>query len=160
MFEIKVAKSKGADDYEDGTIPFITNTTLNNGIVKFVKPFDDDKVFPGNTICVSGLGYATLQVNRYLPKGNGGDGASVLVPINEMSIEELIYYTSLFNLQHRWRFSFGRKTSKSRIENLELNNYTNEACNLTGEFKGYIDLIKKQLDYYSRLINIDKASVS
>lgn len=37
-----------------------------------------------------------------------------------MTLEELLYYASLFNLLHTWRFSFGRKASKSRIKDLEF----------------------------------------
>ena len=51
LFDIKVAKSKGTEDYDSGNVPFVTNTTLNNGIVKYVDPYPDDKLFSANTIC-------------------------------------------------------------------------------------------------------------
>lgn len=91
LFNIEIAKSKGIEDYESGKIPFVTSSSLNNGVVKYVDPYEDDRVFNGNTICVSGLGHATCQLFSYLPKGNGGDSATILIPKEEMSVEELIF---------------------------------------------------------------------
>ena len=120
LFDIEVAKSHSTDDYDKGDIPFITNSEINNGVVAFVEPLVGDKIFPGNTICISGLGFATLQVKQYLPKGNGGDSATILKPRQEMSFEALLFYTAQFNAIHKWRFSFGRKCSKKRIERLSF----------------------------------------
>ncbi|MEC2057660.1 hypothetical protein I6J18_12635 [Peribacillus psychrosaccharolyticus] len=120
FFNITVAKSRGVDDYDLGPIPFVTNTEINNGIVKYVEPFEEDRVFEGPAICISGLGFATLHLKSFLPKGNGGDSCTILKPKEEMLIEEILYYTAVFNLLHNWRFSFGRKTSKRRLENLML----------------------------------------
>jgi|GEM_PF-1909600 len=120
LFTLTVARSKSADDYDDGPIPFVTNTRLNNGVTKYVEPLPEDKQFPGHAICISGLGFATVQHDAFLPKGNGGDSATILRPIQEMTTEALIYYAALFNSLHRWRFSFGRKASKKRITDLEL----------------------------------------
>ena len=80
----------------------------------------EDRVFEGPAICISGLGHATVQYGRFLPKGNGGDSATILIPRGEMLPEELVYYAALFNCLHRWRFSFGRKGSKWRIQELDL----------------------------------------
>ena len=152
LFDIKVAKSKGTEDYDSGNVPFVTNTTLNNGIVKYVDPYPDDKLFSANTICISGLGYATLQLSEYLPKGNGGDSATILLPGKKMTIEELIYYTAIFNLLHRWRFSFGRKASKRRIESLEVPSYDEYNGSFTDEFGGFVNIFKRNIERNKSLI--------
>lgn len=120
LFEIDVAKSKGSDDYEEGAIPFVTSAEANNGVVSYVEPEQDDKVFKGPAICISGLGHATVQLNEFLPKGNGGDSLTILIPIKEMLVSELLSFAAVFNVQHKWRFSFGRKCSKSRLQDLEV----------------------------------------
>lgn len=120
LFNLHAAKSKGTNDYSAGKIPFVTNTTLNNGIVRYVDPFDDDLVFSGPAICISGLGHATLHFDSFLPKGNGGDSCTVLCPKKPMTNVQLIYYAALFNALHRWRFSFGRKANVRRIERLDM----------------------------------------
>jgi hypothetical protein len=120
IFNISVAKSKSTDDYIPGNIPFVTNTEVNNGIICYVEPFDDDKIFSGPAICISGLGYATVHFDKFLPKGNGGDSCTILKPKDKFSKAELLYYAALFNTVHGWRFSFGRKASKRRLENLGM----------------------------------------
>ena len=145
LFELKVAKSKGNEDYDDGSVPYVSSTTQNNGIIKFVEPYPDDRVFNGNLICVSGLGFATLQLGIFLPKGNGGDSATILVPLNEMSTTELIYYTATFNLLHNWRFSFGRKCNKTRIENLELIPFDEYNNDFTNSFENFMNLFSNKI---------------
>jgi hypothetical protein len=120
IFDIFVAKSKSTDDYEAGETPFVTNTEVNNGVVCYVEPMDDDRVFTGPAICISGLGHATVHLGEFLPKGNGGDSCTILKPKNEQRNADLMYYAALFNTLHGWRFSFGRKASRRRLEGLEL----------------------------------------
>lgn len=152
LFNLEVARSKGVEDYDSGSVPFVTNTTLNNGVVKFVEPYSDDKLFAGKTICISGLGYATLQTYLYLPKGNGGDSATILIPKLTMSIEELIFYTAIFNLQHNWRFSFGRKASKTRIESLEIDLYSSYNGSFNTDFENHVQLLRDGIEEYALLI--------
>jgi hypothetical protein len=120
FFEMTAAKSKSKDDYSIGEIPFVTNTEMNNGVVSYVEPFDTDKVFEGPAICISGLGHSTVHLGSFLPKGNGGDSCTVLIAKEKLTNNELLYYAALFNTLHGWRFTFGRKTSKRRLESLEL----------------------------------------
>lgn len=152
LFNIYVAKSKGNEDYDDGSTPFITSTTLNNGVLKFVEPYPDDKVFEGRSICISGLGFATLQLTDFLPKGNGGDSATILTPKQEMTINELIYYTATFNLLHNWRFSFGRKCSKDRISDLELLSFEEYNGDFKENFHDFMDLFNERISHFRNII--------
>jgi hypothetical protein len=152
LFELKVAKSKGNEDYDDGEIPYISSTTMNNGVVKFVDPYSDDKVFTGGLICISGLGFATLQLSDFLPKGNGGDSATILVPREEMSVNELIYYTATFNLLHTWRFSFGRKCGKERIKNLDLMPFADYDGGFNDDFQNFMDLFNNRISHYRSIV--------
>lgn len=120
LFKMTAAKSKSTDDYLAGNVPFVTNTEMNNGVVSYVDPFEGDKVFQGPAICISGLGHATVHMGEFLPKGNGGDSCTVLIPQQDLTNNEILYYAALFNTLHGWRFSFGRKTSKRRLSGLEL----------------------------------------
>ncbi|WP_295536922.1 hypothetical protein [uncultured Thioclava sp.] len=136
IFRVEVARSKSVDDYTTGKIPFVTNTELNNGIVAYVEPFDEDKVFAGPAICVSGLGHATVHANAFLPKGNGGDSCTIFSPLVELTHTELVYYAALFNVLHKWRFSYGRKASKRRLDDLDLAPiHTEASIDLSGEIE-------------------------
>jgi len=152
LFELKVAKSKGNEDYDPGLIPYVSSTTMNNGIIKYVEPYPDDKVFNGNLICISGLGFATLQLETFLPKGNGGDSATILVPLIEMSTTELIYYTATFNLLHNWRFSFGRKCNRTRTKDLDLIPFSEYNNQFTENFEDFMNLFTNKIAEYRTIM--------
>jgi hypothetical protein len=122
MFCMEAARSAGTKDYAPGVTPFVTSSELNNGVVTYVEPFETDKVFKGPAIAISGLGFASVQLSEFLPKGNGGDSITVLTTKTPMSALELISCAAAFNVLHGWRFSFGRKCSIGRLKNLEIPN--------------------------------------
>jgi len=120
IFTLDVARSSGVDDYLPGPVPFVTSSELNNGVVAYVTPDVWDKVFEGPALCISGLGNATVQPSKFLPKGNGGDSLTVAIPTADMSVSQLVAVAASFNSLHKWRFSYGRKCSKGRLIALEL----------------------------------------
>lgn len=146
LFDFDVAKSKGGEDYDEGLIPFVTSAEANNGVVQYVEPDDDDKVFAGPAICISGLGHATIQLGKFLPKGNGGDSLTILLPKKEMRVAQLISFAAVFNVQHKWRFSFGRKCSVSRLKNLEVAYPFPDIKNIWPFEKGQIAKTNKFID--------------
>ncbi|QYG11520.1 hypothetical protein [Microbacterium sp. PAMC22086] len=120
LFDFDAARSRGIADYEPGVVPFVTSTLLNNGVVGYVTPMVGDKVFDGPVLSISGLGDATVQLGRFLPKGNGGDSLTICTPLKPMTVYELVSVAAAFNSLHAWRFSYGRKCSPSRLRPLEL----------------------------------------
>lgn len=120
LFDLHVARSQDTSSYEDGPVPFISSTELNNGIVRHVKPVLGDRVFSEMCAVVSGLGFATVHTGVILPKGNGGDSCTILVAKVPMTFWDHIAVAAAFNCLHQWRFSFGRKCGKARIKDLEI----------------------------------------
>lgn len=153
LFTLKAAKSKGNEDYDPGTIPFVTSSTMNNGVLKYVDPFEDDRTFEGKKICISGLGFPTVQLQEFLPKGNGGDSCTILTPREEMTVKELIYYAACFKLLHTWRFSFGRKGNKDRIKYLELTPFREYTNLFSDEFDEYVDSFRNKLNEFQNMVN-------
>ena len=119
-FHAFVAKSKDTKDYEEGEVPFVTSAESNNGVVRCVEPLDNDRVFEGPCVVISGLGFATFQVSEFLPKGNGGDSCTILYAKEKFSVADYIGFAASFNALHKWRFSYGRKCGKNRIIHLEI----------------------------------------
>lgn len=120
LFKFDAARSHGIADYEPGVVPFVTSTLLNNGVVGYVTPMVGDKVFEGPVLSISGLGDATVQLGRFLPKGNGGDSLTICTPLKPMTVYELVGVAAAFNSLHAWRFSYGRKCSANRLRPLEI----------------------------------------
>ena len=120
FLNLHVAKSLDTGDYENGPIPIISSTEVNNGVVRYVQPLEGDRLFTGPCVVISGLGFASVHTGKILPKGNGGDSCTVLFGKTPLTFAEYMALAAAFNCLHKWRFSFGRKCGKTRIEQLEL----------------------------------------
>jgi len=123
IFKIKNAKSKSIELYDDGQYPFVSNGFYNKGIVKYVTPYEKDKIFKGNSISLSAFCEAIVQERPFIARGNGGSGLSVLEPLFDMDIATLNAYASYINKYVAWRFSYGRMVSIERITKILVPNY-------------------------------------
>ncbi|MBU0458569.1 restriction endonuclease subunit S [Patescibacteria group bacterium] len=132
LFNIGNAKSKGFEQHDEGTIPFVTNGFRNNGIVGFVDPLPMERVIKEQAICISTFCEATVHEPPFLPRGNGGSGLIILVPKTGMTREEMYYYAAQVNKQS-WRFSFGRMVINERIACLELQPFKGVSTTLSIE---------------------------
>lgn len=120
IFKPTNAKSKGFESYDNGDTPFVSNGKLNNGIVGYVTPYENDRVFKKKGICISAFCEATIQHPPFLPRGNGGSGLIVLTPINEMTNEILTFYAAYINKYCSNLFSYGRMVTLERLKKLRL----------------------------------------
>jgi len=120
VFTVTNAKSKGYSAYDEGNVPFISNGKLNNGIIGYVTPYENDKVFKSKGICISAFCEATIQNPPFLPRGNGGSGLIVLTPVLKMSDELLIFYAAYINKYCNWVFSYGRMVTMDRLKKIQL----------------------------------------
>ncbi|MDX2173114.1 MAG: restriction endonuclease subunit S [Bacteroidota bacterium] len=116
LFDVITAHSKAYSDYTTGKVAFISNGFYNNGVIGYVEPYDNSKVFNQLGICVSAFCEATVQRPPFLPRGNGGSGLTVLIPKKEMDYDELLNYASLINTFIKWRYSYGRMVNKERLK--------------------------------------------
>ncbi|MCC8483470.1 MAG: hypothetical protein LN561_02775 [Rickettsia endosymbiont of Labidopullus appendiculatus] len=129
-FYIQKCLSGNLEDYTNGDIPFISNTTLNNGVVKYVGIINEKEVIDKvPCIAVNGFGFASIQTKPFIGSGNGGVYITALVPKERMDMIELAYYAGQINLQS-WRFSYGRRAVRHRLIKLELQKFlTNKIKN-------------------------------
>lgn len=123
IFYVEKAKSRSIDIYDSGDIPFVSNGFMNNGIIGYVTPYEDDVVFDKTCISISAFCEAIVQESQFIARGNGGSGLSALVPKVEMNIGELFQYASYINEMCKWRFSYGRMATKQRINKLMIPSY-------------------------------------
>ena len=120
LFELHVAKSHAYCTYAQGSVAFVSNGLANNGVLGYVEPQPEDKVFPFDGICVSAFCEATVQRAPFIARGNGGSGLVVLEPPAHMSEQNLLWYAAYLNRAARWRFSFGRMVTAERLSRIAL----------------------------------------
>lgn len=133
------SNSRNLSLYTDGDVPFVSNTKLNNGVVKYVTAdLEKEVIKQVPCIAVNGFGYATIQTKPFIGSGNGGVYITALIPRKPMHIIELAYYAAQINLQS-WRFSYGRRAIKRRLLGQIIINEFNlseiESKNLENEMK-------------------------
>ena len=79
---------------------------------------DDKYIFPDNTIYVSTDGqgshsYSYVSSFKFVPNSN----VSVLIPKNEMTLQEKLYYSICVTV-NRFKFSYGRKPKGDRLKDI------------------------------------------
>ena len=120
LFVAHTARSSGFESYEPGDTAFVTNGLENSGVLGFVTPKDGDKVFEFVGIVLSAFLEATVQVPPFIARGNGGSGLIVLEPRQPMPVAQLGYIAAYTNNALRWRFSWYRQATASRVKRLTV----------------------------------------
>lgn len=111
-----VTKGKGGyiRDYERGNTPLVSATSLDNGVVGFVDVTPEFKA-PAITVeRVTGSAFVQLVDFSAVP-----DDVSILIPKKKMELNKLYVIASIIN-SSKWRFSFARKLTPTRLKQLEL----------------------------------------
>ena len=120
LFMVHTARSSGYESYQSGGTAFVTNGLENIGVLGFVTPKHSDKVFSFTGIILSTFLEATVQVPPFVARGNGGSGLIVLEPKEPVSVAFLGYIAAYINSALRWRFSWYRQATASRVKRLPV----------------------------------------
>lgn len=91
IFEIKSPAARSIKTYNEGDVPYVSSGGVNNGIVSYLEPKDDEELEKGNCITVSPLdGTSFYQDDDFL--GRGGVGSAISLLYND----NLTKYSALF----------------------------------------------------------------
>lgn len=92
LFIIKSPAPRSIKTYTEGDVPYVSSGGVNNGIVSYLEPKDDEELEIGNCITVSPLEGtpAFFQEKDFL--GRGGAGSAISMLYNE----NLTKYNALF----------------------------------------------------------------
>ena len=120
LFRPHVAKSHSYKSYDTGETAFVSNGFSNNGVLGYVQPKSDDKVFETRAICVSAFCEATVQEPPFVARGNGGSGLVILEPRSPAGRDRLLKVAAYINEAIRWRFSYGRMATPDRLMHFEI----------------------------------------
>lgn len=125
LFTPQIAKSHAYDLYERGTSAFVSNGFSNNGVLGYITPKKNDRVFKSRALCISAFCEATVQEPPFIARGNGGSGLVILEPKKNLTKLQLFQVAAYINKVIRWRFSFGRMVIPDRLMHLEISTPTN-----------------------------------
>lgn len=78
LFEVRRPAARNKDAYFAGAVPFVASGSMNNGVLKFCSPFEEEELDRGGCITVSPVDGSTFyQPIDFL--GRGGAGSSILI---------------------------------------------------------------------------------
>ncbi len=124
VFDVHRARSGLFDEYEPGTVAYVTNSSDTNGVLGFVEPRDGDTVFQFTGIVVNSFSRtpgscgARVQVPPFIACSRSGNGLLVLEPKKHMTAGHLAHLAAYINRAHGWRFTWYRQATKDRLRGL------------------------------------------
>lgn len=110
----KVVRGKGGyiKDFDSGITPLVSATNLDNGVANFVNDIPRFKAPTITVERVTGSAFVQLADFSTVP-----DDISVLIPKQNIELEKLYVLASVIN-NSRWRYSFARKLTPTRLKNM------------------------------------------
>ena len=117
LFRVRSGDIHAADkELAPGDIPLVSCGDVNHGLVGYFQIPDEQQYENALTVAYNGI---PLTV-KYRPYRFGAkDDIGVLEPIEPMSPRILLYVAALLNAR-RWRYSYGRKCFKRKLEAVEI----------------------------------------
>lgn len=79
LFEVTRPAARSENRYQPGTVPFVASGAVNNGVVSYCQPHEDEELDEPNCIVISPVdGYASYQPDPFLGRGGGGSSMIIL----------------------------------------------------------------------------------
>lgn len=115
LCEVSKKTSLPQNALEYGNIPYVTTSSLNNGVSNFVdtKPNVKGKCL---TVALNGsVGETFFQFDDFVTSGDN----AVLILKNEYN-PYLLFYIAVMIKNHQWRYNYYRKLSLTKLEKMKI----------------------------------------
>ncbi|MFW6130001.1 MAG: restriction endonuclease subunit S [Atribacterota bacterium] len=99
----------------NGNVPYVTTTSLNNGVSEFA---DEEPNFKGKCLSVAmngSVGEVFFQVNDFITSGD-----NAVLTLKKGYNPCLLFFIGTLIRNHKWRYNYYRKMSLDKLKNLEL----------------------------------------
>jgi hypothetical protein len=117
LFAVQSGEYHVMKDLDVGTVPLVSCGDTDNGVIGYFD-IPDDHLFQG-AITVAYNGSWPIMAKFHPYKFGTKDDVAVLLPRQPMSNLALLYVAALLN-QMKWRYSYGRKCFKEKLEGVLL----------------------------------------
>jgi hypothetical protein len=117
LFEVLSGDFHAIKELEPGNVPLVSCGDTDNGVMGYYDVPTDKQYSNAITVAYNG---SWPIMSKFHPYTFGAkDDVAVLVPREPMSSLALLYTAALFN-RMTWRYSYGRKCFKEKLEDVEL----------------------------------------
>ena len=117
LFDIKSPATRSIKTYNDGDVPYVSSGGVNNGIVSYLEPKEDEELEVGNCITVSPLdGSSFYQEDDFLGRGGAGSAISMLYNPN-LSKYNALFICTIIKISSK-KFDYSDALTGDNLENL------------------------------------------
>jgi len=119
LFVIKSPASRSIKTYTEGQTPYVSSSSINNGIISYLKPKHDLDLERGNCITVSPLdGTSFYQEFDFL--GRGGAGSAISMLYNEkLNKYNALFICTVIRLSAQ-KYNYNDALTSDNLKNLTL----------------------------------------
>ena len=136
-------------EMDDGKIPLISTSAVNNGVEKYVDVSSEKTVVHAITIASDGT---PLTSYYHYYKFVAKDNVMVCLPRYQYRFTTLLYITTQLN-RLRWRFSYGRKCYLNKVDKIKIYLPVTKSGTID---EGYIEYLAKSLPSWQMLAKLFK----
>lgn len=141
LFTIKSPTKRNIKTYRIGNIPYVSSGSINNGIVSYLEPNNNENIEKGNCITVSPLdGSSFYQENDFI--GRGGAGSAISLLYNENITKHSALFISAIIKISAEKFNYNDALTSDNLKFLNIK--LPVLCNKDGSY--FIDKEKKYSD--------------
>lgn len=136
-------------EMDDGKVPLISTSAVNNGVEKYVDVENEKTVV--NAITIASDGTPLTSYYHYY-KFVAKDNVMICLPRRQYRFTTLLYITTQLN-RLRWRFSYGRKCYLNKVDKIRIYLPVNASGDIDED---YIEHLIKTLPSWQMLIKLFK----
>lgn len=120
VFRISSPASRSIKTYNEGDIPYVSSGSVNNGIISYLEPNEDEDLEKGNCITVSPLdGSSFYQEDDFLGRGGAGSAISLLYNDNLSKYNALFICTVIKIMAQK--FDYSDALTSDNLKTLKIN---------------------------------------
>ena len=106
VFRISSPAPRSIKTYNEGNVPYVSSGSINNGIISYLEPNEDEELEKGNCITVSPLdGSSFYQEDDFLGRGGAGSAISLLYNDNLTKFNALFICTIIKIMAQKFDYS-------------------------------------------------------
>lgn len=121
LFVIKSPATRSIKTYNEGDIPYVSSGSVNNGIISYLEPKDNEELEKGNCITVSSLdGSSFYQEDDFLGRGGAGSAISLLYNKNLTKYSALFISTIIKTSAKKFDYNDALTSDNLKFLNIKL----------------------------------------
>ena len=116
LFVISVSKDKNIFNSENGTVPYVASSSMNNGVTGFV---DSEPSQNKNTLTIARNGSVGSTFYQSTDYCASPDDVRILIPKFDMNVYNGLFLKTIIE-REKFKYGYGRKLGTARIKKLMI----------------------------------------